>query len=221
MFDLSTNTEKQITTNTADQFDPSISGNRIVYYDGRNGNSNIYMYDISINAEKQITTNGGFFLRSQVTELSGRMIETATLSIYMYEISTNTEKRDSNQYSKSRVRFYDGTRIVWVDYRNGYDNGDIYMYDLSTNTEKGITTNTADQYDPSISGNRIVWTDCRNGYNCGEFGCDDADIYMYDLSTNTGEADHDQSADQIVSSISGNRIVWADDANRQLGHLHV
>ena len=59
MYTISTGIEKRITTNTADQFCPYISGNHIVWQDTRNGNWNedIYMYNISSSKEKRITTN--------------------------------------------------------------------------------------------------------------------------------------------------------------------
>jgi len=57
MYDLSSNTEKRITTDTTGQYYPSIYGDKIVYEDYRNGNSDIYMYDLSSNTEKRITTD--------------------------------------------------------------------------------------------------------------------------------------------------------------------
>ena len=68
-----------------------------------------------------------------------------------------------------------GTRIVWVDTRDGFY--DIYVYDQSTETETLIVTGdrSSVKYSPGICGERIVWVDERGG---------NPDIYMYDLSTN-------------------------------------
>lgn len=57
MYDLSTYTETQITTNKSYQGEPAIYGNRIVWADDRNGNWDIYMYDLSTKKERRITTN--------------------------------------------------------------------------------------------------------------------------------------------------------------------
>ncbi len=46
MFNLSTNKTKRITTDPGQQEYPDISGNRIVWYDSRNSNYDIYMYII-------------------------------------------------------------------------------------------------------------------------------------------------------------------------------
>jgi beta propeller repeat protein len=39
-----------------DQFDPAISGDTVVWYDGRNGNADIYGYDLSAHSEFPICT---------------------------------------------------------------------------------------------------------------------------------------------------------------------
>ena len=46
MYDLSTSTGTQITTNGSSQSEPAIYGDRIVWRDDRNGNSDIYMATI-------------------------------------------------------------------------------------------------------------------------------------------------------------------------------
>ena len=199
--------EQQITTNAANQEDPAISGNRIVWEDRRNGNADIYMYDLSTNIENRITTNSS----QQVSPaIDGNRIvwrdyrNGVGSDIYMYDLSTNKEKRITTNTAYQSDPAISGNGIVWSDKRNG--NMDIYMYDLSTNTERRITTNTANQYSPSISGIRIVWFDDRNGnYNW--------DIYMYDLSTNTERRITTNTSNQYSPAIDGNRIVWEDNRN--------
>ena len=51
--------KKQIhTTNPADQTDPAIYGNTVVWADDRNGGSDIYMQDLSTKKQTRITTSG-------------------------------------------------------------------------------------------------------------------------------------------------------------------
>jgi beta propeller repeat protein len=57
MYDLSTKKETQIIT-SGSAGGSTIYGNRIVYADTRNGNTDIYMHDLSTNTETQITTSG-------------------------------------------------------------------------------------------------------------------------------------------------------------------
>ena len=97
-------------------------------------------------------------------------------------------------------------KIVWEDYRNGYENSDIYMYDISTGKETQITTSGSAHF-PDIYGDRIVWIDERNkGSNSGYY----YDVYMYDLSTGKEtQISADGSAyDYESPSISGDKIVW-------------
>ena len=70
--------------------------------------------------------------------------------------------------------------------------------------EQAITSDSDEQYKVAISGEKIVWTDYRNG---------NADIYMYDLSTNTEYQITSNSSYQVNSSIYGNKIVWQDGRN--------
>ncbi len=91
--------------------------------------------------------------------------------IYMYHISTQKETRITTSGSAVDLDIY-GNRIVWRDWRNGWDHIQIYMYDLSTNTETQITT-SGSAVNPDIYGDRIVWQDSRNG---------DSDIYMVTLN---------------------------------------
>ncbi len=48
-------TEKRITTNASEQYDPIIYGNRIVWTDYRNGNADVYIYDLSTKKEPHTT----------------------------------------------------------------------------------------------------------------------------------------------------------------------
>jgi TolB protein len=89
-YDLSTDTESQITSNTSDQTHPVISGNYIVWVDNRDGNENIFYYDLVNKTEYQVTDNSA----SQINpDISGNRIvwqdnRDGNWNIYFYEIET-------------------------------------------------------------------------------------------------------------------------------------
>ncbi len=189
--------EIQITTNTDDQWNPSVYDTKVVWKDYKNGNWDIYMYDLG--------PDGIYGTADDIGEV---------------QITTNPAHQGGNCCVGDYGPNIYGTRIVYEDWRNG--NADIYMYDLGpdgiygTADDSGevqITTDTADQGNPAIHGNKIVWFDWRNG---------NGDIYMYDLGLDGlfGTAD-DSGEVQITTDTAGqgnpavylDKIVWSDWRN--------
>ena len=54
LYDLDTEVEIPICTDSSEQIYPSISGNKIVWVDNRNGNADIYLYDLDTGVETPI-----------------------------------------------------------------------------------------------------------------------------------------------------------------------
>ncbi len=184
MYDLSSGTETQITSNTARQHRPAIYGDKIVWEDFRHDSN-------------------GFCNTPETTDTD------CNSDIFMYDLSSGTETQiTSNTARQSRPEIY-GDKIVWDDNRNG--NYDIFMYDLSSGTETQITSDGSGQYNPAIYGDKIVWDDNRNGnydiymydLSTGEewqVGCCDADGDGYLRSDYCGGVDCD---DDITDDPSG------------------
>jgi TolB protein len=204
-------TETRITTDPANQAQPAIDGDRIVWTDLRNGSNDIYLYDLGTGMERQITSNPANQFDATIS--GDRIVWTDyrngsvdDIDIYLYDLSTNTEMQITQGSVNQFGPDISGDRIVWTDTRNGFrENLDVYLYDLSSGTERQITTDLADQYNPAISGDRVVWVDWRNG---------SADLYLYDLSTDLESqlvsGISSDREDQITLDISGDRIVWTD-----------
>jgi len=97
-----------------------------------------------------------------------------------------------------------GTRIVWVDQRNG--SNDIYLYDMATHTERPVCVAPDDQMWPEMDGDHVVWMDHRSGQ---------WEVYLFDLSTNQERCLASAPIEDIWHSqgpdISGNYVVWADN----------
>ncbi len=233
LYDLSTNTEQQITASPYDEVSPAISGNRIIWRgwrDWENG-ADIYLYDLSTNTERQITNDSNDQVSpvidgDRIAWLDDRHFEVwvANWAIYLYDLAVNAESRvtgpDAIPYSDlfllDKNLNVSGGRIVWADGRNyqmsteKISAEDIYLYDLFSNTERQITgwlpipVELQHQYAPAISGDRIVWEDWRNG---------NLDIYLYDLATNTERQITTDRNDQVRPAIAGDLIVWEDWRN--------
>lgn len=199
--------ERQITTDPSDQRSPAISGDRIVWEDHRNGNSDIYLFDLAEETEQRITTDAN---EQRRPAMSGDRIvwqdgRNGNLDIYLFDLASRTEQRITTDPDAQFDPAISGDRVVWDDYRNytpgGNDNRDIYLFDLATAAEHPVTTDPNFQAVPSISGNWIVWTDYRDEHY---------HVYRYDLATETAQPISATPEDQWSPAISGDRIVWQD-----------
>jgi beta propeller repeat protein len=197
MYDLSTHTSKQITTDNFNQLDTEIYGDKIVWIDNRNSNWDIYMYDLSTDTERQITTDLNNQNDPHIYEdkIVWQDYRNSNWDIYMYDLSTDTERQITTDiYFQGYPSIY-GDKIVWIDNRNS--NLDIYMYDLSTDTERQITTDLNNQNDPHIYEDKIVWTE--------------GDIYMYDLSTDTERQITTDLNNQNDPHIYEDKIIYVEE----------
>lgn len=144
MYDLSADPETQptqITSDAAHQYNPAISGDRIVWWGDREG-SDIYLYDLSTGTEIRITTDDGVPVQRAPAISGDRIVwadgrneidENGNLDIYMYDLSTGTETQITTNTSLQAAPDVSGDRIVWEDGRNGND--DIYMYTFVSSPE--------------------------------------------------------------------------------------
>ena len=207
-------TETPITINKFEQWDPIFYDNRIVWYDNRNGNWDIYMYDLSTKKETQITTNvsdqsSPYIYGNRVVWVDERNRNPEDISgnadIYMYDLSTKKETQITNNEGYLWDPLIYGNKMVWTacPYGDLSDWYDVCMYDISTKTEKMITDNGCSYY-PAIYGNKIVWVDYRNGYT---------DVYMYDISTKKETQITNNESEKMCPAIYGDRIVWMDSRN--------
>lgn len=96
MYDFETNTESQITSNTAEQNNPDFWGDWVVYCDYHNGSSNgdIFATNVVTGEEKAICTNGAAQARPRI---SGDIIVWEDFrydgngDIFYYDMATETE----------------------------------------------------------------------------------------------------------------------------------
>ena len=137
MYDINTGKESPVVTDTAEQSNPVIEGNYVVWEDRRNGNLDIYMYDLSTGKEKPIVTNTSpqkspAISDGRIVWADGRIKGT---NILAYDIATGQEKTVSAAYEYETNPAISGSRIVWQDKRKG--TMDIFMF-TDESTDRGV-----------------------------------------------------------------------------------
>lgn len=153
----------RITYNTSDQLNPAIYGDIIVWEDYRHGNWDIYIYDLAEDTDNDNVPN---------------YLESPRLDPDPAEIRITEDPADQED-----AAIY-GSKIVWVDKRNG--NKDIFIYDMISDKEAilvgqdetGEEKNRPKQDKPDIYGDKVVWVD--DEYSAGSW-----EICMYTLSVDT------------------------------------
>ncbi|RJQ15918.1 PKD domain-containing protein [Candidatus Woesearchaeota archaeon] len=145
------------------QQNPEIDNNKIVWYESRNGNNDIFVYDILTKQELQITNNS---FGQQSPDISGNYVvwqdnRSNNWDIYLYNLATQTERQITLDSADQTNPSIYGNIVVWQDKRNG--NWDVYRYDIATQQTERITYQNEDQINPDIHTNSIVWQDYRDG----------------------------------------------------------
>lgn len=138
-------------------FNYRISGDKVVWSELRNGNTDIYLYDLKTNQEKRITIDPCV---QNYPDISGNKIvwqdyRNQTADIYLYDLETNQEKRIAVDVKGDGRPKINGNMVIWDDLHDG--NNDIYLYDLKKNQQVQVTDDHYDKGFYGISCNRIVW----------------------------------------------------------------
>lgn len=198
--------ETRITTNTADQANPSIWSNYIVWQDTRNGGSDIYLQNMATKVQTRVTAN----VVAEAPFVSGNRIvwqdkRNGNWDIYMYEISTKkTTRITTNTKDQTEPSAY-GNYIVWTDTRNG--GHDIYLQNLATKVQTRITSGT-DACFPAIYGNNIAYATGND------------EIKLYNITTKKTTAPIGGAIIPISLSLYGNRILYTDMYNQVDTYLY-
>ncbi|HDZ59249.1 MAG TPA: hypothetical protein ENH44_00505, partial [Actinobacteria bacterium] len=201
-------TPVQVTSSSANQGRPDISGNTIVWKDLRAGNWDIYRYNISSGSEAIVADTPAY---QNLPVTSGLVVvwqdnRAGDNDLYMKDLVLGLEQPLVTGPGNQGLPSISGTHVAYVDDSSG--SNDIYVIDLATRTSQPVCTDPASQWQPRISNSRVVWQDNRNGK---------WDIYMNDIDDPipNGEPLVAGPGEHMVSDISGNRVVWQEHADGQ------
>ena len=191
--------ERQLTTSIADQFDPAISGNYVVYTDSRHSDNDVYGYNLQTSQEFQISSSGG---DQMLSAISGEWVAytdfgRGNADAVVYNITTKESLRVTDNLANQRKPTISGHRLVYEDDRAG--DWDIYLYNLETGAETRLTTDASNQRNPVIGGDIVVWEDYRSG---------NADVYMTNLETGEVRQVTSSAAQETDPSVDGDIIVF-------------
>jgi beta propeller repeat protein len=198
--------EVKIGTSESVQGHPSISGDRIVWQDNRNGNEDIYLWNLATQTETRITTDPN---DQENPSISGNWIvwedyrHGVNPEIYLYDLTTRTERQiswsgDENYQKQPAV---DGTKVVYMDSMNGFYN--IYMYNVETQRRSSLNEDSKTQWQPAISGDDVVWIDWTTNI-----------LYLYSISAGGQPiAVTDGNTGPKAPAVDNGRVVWADFVN--------
>lgn len=205
-----------ITTNSATQLDPAISGDIVVYTDLRNGNEDVYYYDLSDGTETRVTFNSA---NQRLNDASGSRIVVTDLGapgphIMLYDVATGTASPLTSGPTDQNPRI-DGDIVVFERGVSGSLN--VFAYDLSSGIEIPVATTTANELNPVVSGRRVV-------YERRSVASDPGEIVVFDLDTSTETILGDSALDDRRPDIDGDLVVWdfltaAGDMDIAIHHL--
>lgn len=200
--------ERELTTGTATQDSPQLSGAKLAYVDHA----------------------------SERTVGQGAAAETL-FDIRVRDLRTGADLNLTPDHTALGRPAISGNRVVWSDYGNGtnrgfwYRNlatgqqrrldaspgaqprlsgdllcyeyqGRIHVHNVGTGRDLVVSPATASASACDISGRVVVWQDARNGH--------DADIYAYDLDARRETRLTTTSTDQTLPRIDHGLVVWQD-----------
>jgi len=190
--------ERRITTNMADQYDPAISGDLIVWADDRGADADIWYYDLVAEEEVQVTSMLG---DQQLSDVSGPLIVFTTLATFDVILYSTLTHEFTNLTETASTRAMNpaiaGSLVAWEDNRAG--DVEIFAKDLSTGEERRISSHTAADWAPAVSGGAIVWQRCASG-TC--------DIFAYDWASGLTRQITGAEGDERNPDIYGDTVVY-------------
>ena len=171
----------------AEQTDPVIDQNHVVWSDNRNGDFDLYVLDLSTgNVSSLLVADGDqhspsvsdgqvAYVDQPLPELDTDPIDRRQSDVWLVPLDGSVDAAPLIQdWSEQRYPMIHGTQVVWSDFRNDAEgqyvtgqavsnnNGDVFGYDLLKQEAVVVTVNPHKQLRPTVHGNTVVWLDWRD-----------------------------------------------------------
>jgi hypothetical protein len=200
----------KITNNSVDDIDYQIDGNRVVWrqFDNVNSDYEIYLYDITPATPTitRLTNNANSDYGPSIAGTSiawnGYDNSTGSWRMFVYNITTATTTTVLyTSIQEGTIPFVSGSNIAWIGIDLVGGDQDVFLWNGSTVTN--ISNNALEDQYIQISGNNLVWRSRNPSLG------DDWEIYFYNGTTVTQLTNniYDESAPQI----SGSNVTWESD----------
>jgi beta propeller repeat protein/cysteine-rich repeat protein len=192
MHDLSTGETKRIADNAANNVNPRIEGDRIVW-SNENG---VFLFDLQSGSETALDGNVGGSRRhpdasgDDVVWWRGPLFGAPWIGHATVGSPEVARLQPDGMSLASDIVRISGDRVVWTDGRSADSGLDIYAWDLAAEVQVQVTGAPETQEFPAIDGNRVVWVDHRNG---------NRDIYLREFQSGpecgNGEVEDGEACD--------------------------
>ena len=196
--------ETRITTNSADQLDPAISGSYIVYTDGRNANKDIYLYDLVSKQETDLTSgtpNDQYLDDVDGSHVVYTNVGTEGSDIYLFDTTTSSSTpltSGGSQYSPA----VQGDSVVWASATSSSQR--VMLANIKTWKDPIVIATATVLYSPRVDGDWVVWEEVDASYS---------QIHAYQISTGTSRQITTDASDHRRPDVSGDTVVWAGNSS--------
>ena len=202
--------ELRLTDNEGTQRFPSISGQKIVWEDDRNGDWDIYLYDMGTGQTRRLTDDPKDQMAPRISgnrvvwqDYRNSVSQYENPDIYYLDLETGFERMlnspDSTYGGYEERPDIDGDMVVWEDSAAAISEfSRIYFYDLENPAPIQIYQYSNAQTRPAVSDRKVVWTD----FNL------DGVYFRYLLDSQVHLLEQTNESPVTGIGISGNRVVY-------------
>lgn len=184
LYDIATGEESVVASNTEDEGNPFIWGDRVLFNHWNDGGTggDIHMVDLATGEESTVCADSGDQYEPTVWEnyATWRDRESGYYNVALYDFDTDTKEIIADASVASNLYYSDpmvgdGVVVYGKQYYNGSQwKYSIHMYDIATSEETTLSSadDTYNRWHPEVKDGWVVWVDRRNanqmevwGYN--------------------------------------------------------